>query len=155
MSPDRLRPPFHHESAVRRTRAIEDDWNQHDAERAALCCAEDARWRDGAAFLRGREAIEAFLRDKFAREGDFRVIREMWAFDGERIAARFCAEWRNAAGGWFRAYGVEAWQFEADGLIRARHASAQALPLAPQQRKFLWPPGPRPLDHPGLAAFGM
>jgi nuclear transport factor 2 (NTF2) superfamily protein len=156
VSPVHPQAPFTHESAIRRTRAIEDAWNARGPERAALCYAEDARWRERAEFLQGREAIVEFLQQKWAGELDFRVIYEMWSFGDDRIAARLAAEWRDSAGLWLRGFGLEAWRFDATGLIRSRHASINDLPIAPEGRKFLWPaPGARPLDHPGLAAFGL
>jgi nuclear transport factor 2 (NTF2) superfamily protein len=149
-------PPFTHESAIRKTRAAEDAWNSRDAERVALAYAPECVWRDRVAFLQGREAILAFLARKWANQLDYRVIKELWAFRDDRIAVRFAYEWRDATGRWFRSYGAENLLFDAAGLLRARHASVNDLPIEAESRKFLWDaPGPRPLDHPGLTAFGL
>jgi len=149
-------PPFTHESAIRKVRAAEDAWNGRDPERVALACTPDSPWRDRVEFLQGREAIKALLARQWAEERDYRLIKELWAFREDRIAVRFATEWRDATGQWFRSYGAESWSFDAAGLIRARHASANDLAIDPEQRKFYWDaPGPRPLDHPGLTAFGL
>jgi nuclear transport factor 2 (NTF2) superfamily protein len=149
-------PPFTHESAIRKVRAAEDAWNGRDPERVALACTPDSLWHDRVEFLQGREAIEALLARQWAEERDCRLIKELWAFREDRIAVRFATEWRDATGQWFRSYGAESWSFDAAGLMRARHASANDLAIDPEQRKFYWAaPGPRPLDHPGLTAFGL
>jgi len=149
-------PPFTHESAIRKVRAAEDAWNRRDAPRVALACAPDGLWRHRVEFLQGREAIEAFLTRQWSLELDYREIKELWAFRDDRIAARFACEWRDATGRWYRSYGNEAWSFDAAGLMRARHASIDDVAIEAEQRKFLWDaPGPRPLDHPGLTAFGL
>jgi uncharacterized protein (TIGR02246 family) len=149
-------PPFSHESAIRKVRAAEDAWNSRDPERVVSALTPDCLWRDRAEFLHGREAIEAFLKRLWAAEFDARLIKELWAFRDDRIAARFACEWRDAAGQWRRAYGNENWLFDAHGLARARHASLNEIAIEPEQRKLLWEgPGPRPLDYPGLTAFGM
>jgi len=149
-------PPFTHESATRKVRAAEDAWNGRDPERVALGYAPDGVWRNRVEIFQGREAIVAFLRRKWARELDYRLINELWAFREDRIAVRFAYEWRDETGRWFRSYGNENWLLDGHGLIRARHASINDLPIDREQRKFLWDaPGPRPLDHPGLTAFGL
>ena len=149
-------PPFAHESAIRKVRAAEDGWNSRDAERVALAYAPECVWRDRVEFLQGREAIVALLERKWERELDYRLIEELWAFREDRIAVRFAYEWRDERGQWRRSYGNENWLFDAAGLMRARHASINDLAIAPEQRKFLWDAaGPRPLDHPGLTAFGL
>ncbi len=149
-------PPFTHESAIRKVRAAEDAWNGRDPERVALAYTPDSVWRNRVEFLQGREAVVAFLTRKWAKERDYRLIKELWAFREDRIAVRFAYEWHDEAGRWFRSYGAENWLFDAHGLMRARHASINDLAIEPEQRKFLWDaPGPRPLDHPGLTAFGL
>jgi nuclear transport factor 2 (NTF2) superfamily protein len=149
-------PPFTHESAIRKVRAAEDGWNSRDAERVALAYAPECVWRDRVEFLQGREAIVAFLKRKWAEELDYRLIEELWAFREDRIAVRFACEWRDERGQWRRSYGNENWLLDAAGLMRARHASINDLAIAPERRKFLWDAaGPRPLDHPGLTAFGL
>jgi uncharacterized protein len=148
-------PPFTHENALRKARAAEDAWNGRDGERIALAATPDSVWRYRLEFLQGREAIAEFLARKWASEFDHRLINELWAFREDRIAVRFACEWRNAAAQWFRSYGNENWHFDAHGLLRARHVSIEDLPIETEQRRFLWGAGPRPLDHPGLTAFGL
>jgi nuclear transport factor 2 (NTF2) superfamily protein len=149
-------PPFTRESAVQKVRAAEDGWNGRNPDRVALAYSEDSRWRNRAEFLQGREAIAAFLRRKWARELDYRLIKELWAWSEERIAVRFAYEWHDDSGHWYRSYGNENWAFDAHGFMSARHASINDLPIRAEQRKFFWTaPGPRPADHPGLSELGL
>ena len=148
-------PPFTAETAARKARAAEDAWNSRDPERVALAYTEDSRWRNRAEFFAGREAIVAFLRRKWARELDYRLIKQVWAFTGARMAVRFAYEWRDEAGQWFRSHGNEQWEFAADGLMRRREASINDVAIAEAERLFHWPPGPRPADHPGLSELGL
>ena len=134
----------------------EDAWNARDPERVALAYSEDSRWRNRAEFFQGRRAITEFLRRKWAKERDYRLIKELWAFHDNRIAVRFQYEWHDDSGHWYRAYGNEQWEFDADGLMRRREASINDVPIAAAERRFLWAaPGPRPVDHPGLIELGM
>jgi nuclear transport factor 2 (NTF2) superfamily protein len=134
----------------------EDAWNSHDPERVSLAYTEDSRWRNRAEFFSGRAAIVAFLRRKWAKELDYRLIKELWAFHENRIAVRFQYEWHDDSGNWFRAYGNEQWEFDASGLMRRREASINDVPMLENDRKFRWTaPGPRPADHPGLTELGM
>ena len=148
-------PPFTAETAAQKVRAAEDAWNSRDPERVALAYSADSEWRNRAEFLRGREAIIQFLRRKWAREIEYRLIKEVWAHDGNRIAVRFAYEWRDDSGNWFRSYGNENWEFDENGLMRRRIASINDLPIAESERKFRWPPGRRPDDHPGLSELGL
>ncbi len=148
-------PPFTRESAVEKVRKAEDAWNGRDPEKVALAYTPDSRWRNRAEIFAGREAIVAFLRRKWERELDYRLIKELWAFDGDRIAVRFAYEWHDAAVQWFRSYGNENWEFDAVGLMRARHASINDLPIAEAERLFRWAQGPRPAGHPGLSELGL
>lgn len=148
-------PPFTHETAVQKVRAAEDGWNGRDPPRVALAYTPDSRWRNRAEFLHGRDAIIAFLTRKWARELDYRLIKELWAFAGDRIAVRFAYEWRDDSGHWFRSYGNENWLFDDAGLMRERHASINDLPITEAERLFRWPQGPRPAGHPGLTELGL
>ena len=149
-------PPFTRESAIVKVRAAEDGWNGRNAERVALAYSADSEWRNRAEFFRGREAIVAFLARKWARELDYRLIKELWAFTDDRIAVRFAYEWHDDSGHWFRSYGNENWEFDQRGLMRRRHASINDLPIQESERRFRWPaPGPRPADHPGLSDFNF
>ena len=149
-------PPFTDETARTKVRAAEDGWNGRNPERIALAYTADSVWRNRSEFFGGRPAMEAFLARKWARELDYRRIKELWAHGGNRIAVRFAYEWRDDSGHWFRSYGNENWEFDARGLMRRRHASINDLPIAPAERKFHWPaPGPRPADHPGLSDLGL
>ena len=148
-------PPFTAESAAQKARAAEDAWNSRDPERVALAYTEDSVWRNRAEFITGRAAIVAFLRRKWARELDYRLIKEVWAFAGNRIAVRFAYEWHDDSNTWFRSYGNENWEFDDHGLMRRRHASINDLPIREADRLFRWPPGRRPDDHPGLSALGL
>jgi len=148
-------PPFTRESAIQKVRLAEDGWNSRDPAKVALAYSLDTRWRNRAEFTVGRDQAEALLRRKWTREQDYRLIKELWAFEGRRIAVRFAYEYRDDSGSWFRAYGNENWEFDADGLMRQRHASINDLPIVESERKFLWPRGPRPADHPGLTDLGL
>jgi uncharacterized protein len=149
-------PPFTHESALQKVRAAEDGWNGRNPERVALAYSPESRWRNRAEFLQGREAIAAFLTRKWARELDYRLIKELWAWSEVRIAVRFAYEWHDDSGHWYRSYGNENWAFDAQGLMHTRHASINDLPISAEQRKFFWSaPGPRPTEHPGLTELGL
>jgi uncharacterized protein len=149
-------PPFTLETATAKVRAAEDAWNRCDPEKVALAYSEDSVWRNRAEFLQGRTAIAAFLTRKWAREIDYRLIKELWAFTDNRIAVRFAYEWRDDSGSWFRSYGNENWEFDAWGYMRRRIASINDLPIAATERKFHWAaPGVRPADHPGLSDLGL
>lgn len=148
-------PPFTAETAARKARLAEDAWNSRDPAHVALAYTPDSRWRNRAEFLDGRAAIEAFLTAKWARELDYRLIKEVWAFAGNRIAVRFAYEWHDADGAWFRSYGNENWDFDAEGLMQFRIASINDLPIAEADRKFHWPIGHRPDEHPGLSDLGL
>ena len=148
-------PPFTAETAAQKARMAEDAWNSRDPARVALAYTPDSRWRNRAEFVNGRADIEAFLTRKWARELDYRLIKEVWAFHADRIAVRFGYEWRDDSGHWFRSYGNENWAFDADGLMQTRFASINDLPIAEADRLFRWPLGRRPDDHPGLSALGL
>jgi nuclear transport factor 2 (NTF2) superfamily protein len=148
-------PPFTLETAKKKVRAAEDGWNSRDPEKVSLAYSPDSRWRNRAEFFSGREAIVAFLRRKWARELDYRLIKELWAFDDSRIAVRFAYEWHDDSGSWFRSYGNENWEFDGNGLMTARHASINDLPIREEERKYSWPLGRRPEDHPGLGDLGF
>ena len=148
-------PPFTAETAAQKARMAEDGWNGRDPARVALAYTEDSRWRNRSEFLEGRPAIEAFLTRKWQRELDYRLIKELWAFTGNRIAVRFAYEWHDAEGAWFRSYGNENWEFDDAGLMRLRIASINDLAIAEAERKFHWPLGRRPDDHPGLSDLGL
>jgi len=148
-------PPFTHDSAVAKVRAAEDGWNSRDPDRVSLAYTPDSRWRNRNEFLDGRKAIVSFLARKWDRELEYRLIKELWAFGADRIAVRFAYEWQDAQGDWFRSYGNENWEFDASGLMRARFASINDLPIGETDRLFRWPQGRRPDDHPGLSALGL
>ena len=149
-------PPFSREDAVAKVRAAEDAWNTRDPERVALAYTSDSRWRNRSEFLEGREAITEFLRRKWARELDYRLIKELWAYDADRIAARFAYEWHDQDGSWFRSYGNENWLFDEHGLMRRRHASINDVAIEEADRLFRWShDGPRPGDHPGLTELDL
>ena len=148
-------PPFTLETAAQKARMAEDAWNSRDPARVALAYTEDSQWRNRTEFLTGRAEIEAFLGRKWARELDYRLIKEVWGTLGNRIAVRFAYEWRDVTGQWFRSYGNENWQFDAEGLMARRHASINDLTIAEADRKFHWPLGLRPDDHPGLSDLGL
>ncbi|WP_144956147.1 nuclear transport factor 2 family protein [Pseudomonas oryzihabitans] len=148
-------PPFTLESARQKVRAAEDGWNSRDPAKVALAYTADSRWRNRSDFLQGRAAIEAFLTRKWQREHEYRLIKELWAYDGARIAVRFAYEWRDEDGQWYRAYGNENWHFDDQGLMAERHASINDLPITEAERLFHWPQGRRPDDHPGLSDLGL
>jgi nuclear transport factor 2 (NTF2) superfamily protein len=158
MASDQARPPFPpftRETAIQKVRGAEDGWNTRDPHRVSLAYTPDSRWRNRSEFLVGREEIVAFLTRKWAAELEYRLIKELWAFDGNRIAVRFAYEYKNAQGEWFRAYGNENWEFDELGLMAVRHASINDLAIAESERKFHWPQGRRPDDHPGLSDLGL
>jgi uncharacterized protein len=148
-------PPFTTETAIEKVRLAEDAWNSCDPARVKMAYTEASRWRNRAEFLQGRDSIEAFLTHKWVRELDYRLIKELWAHDGNRIAVRFAYEYHDDSGHWYRAYGNENWQFDADGLMEIRIASINDHPIAEADRKFHWPQGRRPDDHPGLSDLGL
>ncbi|TCP35972.1 nuclear transport factor 2 family protein [Sphingomonas sp. BK235] len=148
-------PPYTPESAAQKARLAEDAWNSRDPVTVSLAYTPDSVWRNRSEFLVGREAIVAFLARKWARELDYRLIKEVWAHDGDRIAVRFAYEWHDAAGQWYRAYGNENWEFDRDGLMKRRIASINDRPIAAAERKFHWPLGRRPDDHPSLSELDL
>jgi nuclear transport factor 2 (NTF2) superfamily protein len=148
-------PPFNDQTAAQKARMAEDAWNGRDPARVALAYTPDSKWRNRAEFIEGRDAIEAFLKRKWSREFDYRLIKEVWAHAGNRIAVRFAYEYHDDSGYWFRAYGNENWQFDADGLMEQRLASINEHPIAEGERKFRWPLGRRPNDYPGLSELGL
>ncbi len=148
-------PPFTRETAMQKIRAAEDAWNSRDPKRVSLAYTPDSQWRNRAEFPRGREQIVEFLTRKWTRELDYRLIKELWAFDGNRIAVRFAYEWHDDAGNWFRSYGNENWEFDENGLMARRFASINDLPITASERKYHWSPGRRPDDHPGLSELGL
>jgi nuclear transport factor 2 (NTF2) superfamily protein len=143
-------PPFTEETAVRKVRMAEDAWNSRDPDRVVLVYTEDTAWRNRAEFPVGRGEVHAFLKRKWARELEYRLIKELWAFTGHRIAVRFAYEWHDDSGQWFRSYGNENWEFDDQGYMVRRFASINDLPIRADERKFFWPLGRRPDDHPGL-----
>jgi uncharacterized protein len=148
-------PPFTLATAIQKIRLAEDGWNTRDPAKVSLAYSEDSRWRNRAEFIIGRDEISAFLTRKWSRELDYRLIKELWAFDGNRIAVRFAYEWHDDSGHWFRSYGNENWEFDDDGLMRVRLASINDLPIDESERKYHWPLGRRPDDHPGLSDLGL
>jgi uncharacterized protein len=148
-------PPFSRETAIAKIRMAEDAWNSREPHRVSLAYTEDSRWRNRAEFVNGRAEIVAFLTRKWARELDYRLIKELWTFTEDRIAVRFAYEWHDDSGNWFRSYGNENWQFDANGEMRRRLASINDLPIAEADRKYHWPLGRRPDDHPGLSDLGL
>lgn len=148
-------PPFTAATAAAKARAAEDAWNSRDPARVVLAYSPDSQWRNRSEFLSGRAEIAAFLARKWAAEAEYRLIKEVWAFDQNRIAVRFAYEWQDASGQWYRSHGNENWQFDAQGLMTQRHASINDQPILAADRKFHWPQGPRPEDHPGLGALGL
>jgi nuclear transport factor 2 (NTF2) superfamily protein len=148
-------PPFTLETAIQKVRMAEDAWNSRDPERVALAYTLDSQWRNRAEFPSGRQQIVEFLTRKWRREIDYRLIKELWAFADNRIAVRFAYEWRDDAGQWYRSYGNENWAFDSLGLMQRRYASINDLPIAQSERKFHWPQGRRPDDHPELSELGL
>ena len=155
MEPRPPLPPFTRETALRKVRGAEDAWNSRDPDRVVGVYTEDTRWRNRAEFPVGREEVKAFLRRKWARELDYRLIKELWAFGGNRIAVRFAYEWHDDSGHWYRSYGNENWEFDAQGFMVRRFASINDLPIAEGERLYRWPAGRRPDDLPGLTELGL
>jgi nuclear transport factor 2 (NTF2) superfamily protein len=148
-------PPFTRETAIQKVRAAEDGWNSREPERVALAYTRNSRWRNRSEFLNGTSEIVEFLKRKWAKELEYRLIKELWAFDRNRIAVRFAYEWHDQTGKWFRSYGNENWEFDDRGLMIVRHASINDLPISESDRKYHWPLGRRPDEHPGLSDFGF
>ncbi len=148
-------PPFTHDSATRKVRLAEDGWNGRNPEKVALAYTVDSQWRNRAEFPVGREQIVAFLQQKWAKEHEYRLIKELWAYSDHHIAVRFAYEWHDDAGQWYRSYGNENWQFDGNGLMQKRYASINDLAIEASERKFFWPQGRRPDDHAGLSALGL
>ncbi|MFF7679385.1 DUF1348 family protein [Actinacidiphila glaucinigra] len=148
-------PPFTRETAIEKVRIAEDAWNSRDPEKVSLAYTPDSRWRNRGEFVHGREEIVAFLTRKWTREQEYRLIKELWAFDGNRIAVRFAYECHDDSGNWYRSYGNENWEFDDEGLMRVRLASINDTPIAESERKYHWPLGRRPDDHPGLSDLGF
>jgi hypothetical protein len=148
-------PPFTRETAIAKVRMAEDAWNSRDPHRVSLAYTEDSRWRNRAEFINGRAEIVAFLTRKWNKELDYRLIKEMWTFGEQRIAVRFAYEWHDDSNNWFRSYGNENWEFNADGVMERRFASINDLPITEGDRKYYWPLGRRPDDHPSLSELGL
>ena len=148
-------PPFTLATATEKVRLAEDGWNSRDAARVALAYTLDTSWRNRTEFAHNRDEARAFLERKWRKELDYRLIKELWAFDGNRIAVRYAYEWHDDAGNWFRSYGNENWEFAPDGLMQRRFASINDMPIAESERKYHWPLGRRPDDHPGLTELGL
>jgi len=148
-------PPFTEQTARQKVRGAEDAWNGRDPEKIAMAYSADSVWRNRAEFIEGREQIVQFLQRKWTKELEYRLIKELWTFGDDRIAVRFAYEWRDDSGQWYRAYGNENWEFDAHGLMRRRIASINDLPIKDEERKFHWPVGRRPDDHPGLSDLGL
>ena len=148
-------PPFDRESAIRKVRLAEDGWNSRDPQKVSLAYSIDSSWRNRSEFVVGREAIVQFLTRKWAKELDYRLIKELWAFTENRIAVRFAYEWHDDSGNWFRSYGNENWEFNPDGLMQRRYASINDLPIQETERKYHWPLGRRPDEHPGLSQLDL
>jgi uncharacterized protein len=155
MSMSALVPPFTRETAIAKVRLVEDGWNSRDPQRLSVGYTEDSRWRNRAEFPVGRTQIVEFLTRKWAKELDYRLIKELWSFGGARIAVRFAYEWRDDSGYWYRSYGNENWEFDDSGLMRRRFASINDMPIKETDRKFRWPLGRRPEDHPGLSELDL
>ena len=150
-----LVPPFTRETAVQKVRKAEDAWNSRDPQRVALAYTVDSKWRNRAEFINGREEIIQFLTRKWNRELEYRLIKELWAFDNDRIAVRFAYEWRDDSGQWYRSYGNENWHYNAEGVMHHRYASINDLPIRAEQRLYHWPQGTRPAEHAGLGELGL
>ena len=148
-------PPFDEKTAAQKIRGAEDAWNTRDPQRVAGAYSVDSVWRNRAEFIKGRDEIVAFLTRKWAKELDYRLIKELWAWQGNRIAVRFAYEWHDDSGQWFRSYGNENWEFDPEGYMRRRVASINDLPIKAADRKYHWPLGRRPDDHPGLSDLGL
>ncbi len=148
-------PPFTRETAIQKVRLAEDGWNSRDAAKVALAYTVDTQWRNRAEFVNSRAQAQAFLERKWCKELDYRLIKELWAFEGHRIAVRYAYEWHDDSGNWFRSCGNENWEFGEDGLMQRRFASINDIPIKESDRKFTWPLGRRPDDHPGLTDLGL
>jgi nuclear transport factor 2 (NTF2) superfamily protein len=148
-------PPFNEATAKQKVRAAEDGWNNRNPEKVALAYTADSQWRNRTEFPKGRAEIAEFLQRKWAKELDYRLIKELWAYTGNRIAVRFAYEWHDASGQWYRSYGNENWEFDENGLMKFRRASINDMPIKASERKFHWPLGPRPADHPGLSELDL
>jgi hypothetical protein len=148
-------PPFTHETAVQKVRLAEDGWNSRTPEKVALAYTPDSRWRNRTEFVNGRDQIVQFLDRKWKKELDYRLIKELWAVDGNRIAVRYAYEWHDDSGNWFRTFGNENWEFDDNGLMSRRYACLNDMPIQESERKFHWPLGRRPDDHPGLSDLGL
>lgn len=148
-------PPFDRASATEKVRLAEDGWNSRNAEKVSLAYTPDTQWRNRAEFATGRAEVVQFLTRKWNKELDYRLIKELWAFDGNRIAVRYAYEWHDDSGNWFRSYGNENWEFDEQGLMQRRFACINDLPIKEADRKFRWPLGRRPDDHPGLSELGL
>jgi len=148
-------PPFTRETAIEKVRLAEDGWNSRNPQKVALAYTADTQWRNRAEFINGRAEAEAFLTRKWAKELDYRLIKELWAFEGNRIAVRYAYEWHDDSGNWFRSYGNENWEFDENGLMSRRYACVNDLPIQESERQYHWPLGRRPDDHPGLSELGL
>ncbi|GLR10648.1 hypothetical protein COO59_17365 [Mixta theicola] len=148
-------PPFTRETAIEKVRLAEDGWNSRDADKVSLAYSKDTYWRNRAEFVTSREEAAALLHRKWRKELDYRLIKELWAYEGNRIAVRYAYEWHDDAGNWFRSYGNENWEFDENGLMTHRYASINDLPIREEDRKYFWPLGRRPDDHPGLSELGL
>lgn len=148
-------PPFSHEDAVKKARMAEDAWNNQNPEKISLAYTQDSKWRNRSEIFEGRPAIVDFLQRKWEKELDYRLIKEVWAHTDNRIAVRFAYEWHDESGQWYRSYGNENWAFDDQGRMAERHASINDLPIEESERKFRWPAGVRPDDHPGLSDLGL
>jgi nuclear transport factor 2 (NTF2) superfamily protein len=148
-------PPFTHETAIQKVRLAEDGWNSRNPEKVALAYTPDSRWRNRAEFVTGRDQIVQFLDRKWKKELDYRLIKELWAVDGNRIGVRYAYEWHDDSGNWFRTFGNENWEFDEHGLMQRRYACLNDMPIQESERKFHWPLGRRPDDHPGLSDLGL
>jgi len=148
-------PPFTRESAIQKVRLAEDGWNSRNPEKVALAYTPDSQWRNRVEFIDGREQIAQFLDRKWKKELDYRLIKELWAFEGNRIAVRYAYEWHDDSGNWFRTFGNENWEFDEEGLMQRRFACLNDMPIQASERKFRWPLGRRPDDHPGLSDLGL
>lgn len=148
-------PPFTRESAIEKVRLAEDGWNTRDADKVSLAYTQDTSWRNRAEFANGRKEARDFLARKWKKELEYRLIKELWAFTENRIAVRYAYEWRDDSGNWFRSYGNENWEFNEDGLMSRRFACINDMPIKESERKFHWPQGRRPDDHPGLSDLGL
>lgn len=148
-------PPFTEETARQKVRMAEDGWNGRNPDKVALVYTEDTQWRNRSSFINGREEVKRFLTEKWNKELEYRLIKELWAFTDNRIAVRYAYEWHDDSGNWFRSYGNENWEFDSNGLMQNRFACINDLPIKEEERKFRWPQGRRPDDHPGLSALGL